>query len=86
MRYVHLAEAPHDRHLLVYRCVQAVGDHLFGAARFAGRMTYGPVVKFGKDGIREFDEVNTGDAWNLRQVRPINREQQIEIRLTVKTV
>lgn len=35
-------------------------------------MAFAPVMKFDKAGNRQFDEVNTGDIFNLRQVRRIN--------------
>lgn len=59
---VRLAEAPNDRHLLAYRCVEKCGDYLFGNPNFAGHMAFAPVVEFGPDGIRRFTNVNTGDC------------------------
>ncbi|KAG9088843.1 hypothetical protein FS749_001827 [Ceratobasidium sp. UAMH 11750] len=64
---IRLAEAPNDRHMLVYRCLEKTGDHLLGTARFAGKMAFAPVVKFGNDGIRRYDNVESADYWNLQQ-------------------
>ncbi|KAG9088342.1 hypothetical protein FRC06_002081, partial [Ceratobasidium sp. 370] len=30
-------------------------------------MVFTPVIKIGKDGLRQFDNVNSGDYWNLQQ-------------------
>jgi IS4 transposase len=65
---IRLAEAPHDRHILAYRCVEKSRDYLFGSARFADKMAFAPVIKIGKDGIRQYNQVNTGNYWNLKQV------------------
>jgi hypothetical protein len=65
---IRLTEAPNDRHILAYRCVEKCGDFLFGTARFADRIALAPVIKIGKDGVRNYDDVNSGDYWNLRQV------------------
>ncbi|KAG9091599.1 hypothetical protein FS749_016423 [Ceratobasidium sp. UAMH 11750] len=64
---IRLAEAPNDRHTLVYRCLEKTGDHLLGTARFAGKMAFALVIKFGKDGIRRYDNFESADYWNLRQ-------------------
>ncbi|QRV79933.1 beige protein [Ceratobasidium sp. AG-Ba] len=62
-----LDEAPNDHHQLAWRCVEKSADHLMGTPRFAGKMVFAPVIKIGKDGVRRFDNVWTGDAWNIRQ-------------------
>lgn len=64
-----LPEAPGDQSVFFLRDLGEVGDYLFGTSRFAGHMALGPVVELNKAGVREYSEVNTGDYWNMRQVR-----------------
>jgi hypothetical protein len=66
---VQLAEAPDDPQVLAYRCLEKAGDHIFGTPRFAGKIVLSPEVKFDKFGFRQYDEVNSADHWNYRQVR-----------------
>ncbi|KAG8733029.1 hypothetical protein FRC11_009177 [Ceratobasidium sp. 423] len=64
---VTLPEAPDDQHVFVFRDVEKVGDDLISTPRFAGQVGFQPVAKFGKDGVREYDEVYTGDDFHTRQ-------------------
>ncbi|KAG8768447.1 hypothetical protein FRC12_005557 [Ceratobasidium sp. 428] len=64
---VRLAEAPLDRHDLALMDIQEGGDFLFGTPWFDGHMSFAPVIECGRDGIRRYHNMNTGDYWNLRQ-------------------
>jgi hypothetical protein len=66
---IKLPESWRDSSTLYYRCPRECGDALFGAPRFAGRMSVAPELIYELDDVtRVYNNLYNGDDWDRIQV------------------